>query len=83
MSGGSIPGGKFGHSARTAVTYPRVGHYGCARLDRLVRVREKELRKFPFSAAATVDCPCGSQHRVVVTWRKLREGEDPAGEVTV
>jgi hypothetical protein len=64
-------------------TRTRIGFYGCWRLDRVIRVGEKEKRTMPILHTVCIDCPCGERHEAVILWRKLKRREDLQPEVLV
>lgn len=74
------------HRGPQDTTAIRVGFYGCSYLNGVVRVGlpEGEARHpmaYPYSK--TLTCPCGREHKVSLTWRKLNEGEELRAEVEV
>lgn len=58
-----------------------VGFYGCALMDRPVRVHPPEDGKVP--RVAHVRCPCGGQHKKGISWRPLGEDERLRAEARI
>lgn len=72
------------HGLTRAPTGPRIGHYGCARGDRVVSVtlvtQPPDARHFP-RVLHDLDCPaCGFTHDAHPTWRALTEHELEQGK---
>lgn len=65
------------------LTRPSVGHYGCHRADRVVKVLPPDDTSRPhWTTTWEVECPaCGEVHKMRPMWRTAKPGEAERAEM--